>query len=468
MTISTKILKCQIDSRLAGGGLTALECCQLQCAANILCCEIVSCVTTSSALPCVVNNVGRLIYVADVCQYYLSDGSYWTNNLSSFPACVTTNVWTWGTNICGVLGDNSVTPRNSPVREVSSSINWCTVDLGVGSNNATVTNLGFVLALKSSGTLWAWGNGACGVLGTNSTICRSSPVQEITCSTWTTIAAGAMQSMAIKSDGSLWGWGGNACGGQLGTNSTIFRSSPVQEVTSSTNWCSVATTFHSSGLKTDGSLWSWGTNACGQLGDNTTTARSSPVREISSSTNWCSHAQANRGTAALKTDGTLWSWGNGLCGNLATGDVLNRSSPVQEVSGSTTWRFMSVGIGGGAAIKTDGSLWIWGVNDIGQLLDSTTTDRSSPIREFTSCTLWCRVSRGQHTAALTTANQMWLWGCNTCGQLGDGTVTNRSSPVREIYSNNNWCLVKVGYPNNSLISQGAVVAIESAFIKGFL
>ena len=84
----------------------------------------------------------------------------------------------------------------------------------------------------------------------------------------------------------LYGWGRNI-NGQIGDGTTIFHCSPVQETTSSTNWCQVKSGYHSLALKTNNTLWAWGGNYSGGIGDGTTISRSSPVQEVTSSTNWC-------------------------------------------------------------------------------------------------------------------------------------------------------------------------------------
>ena len=111
--------------------------------------------------------------------------------------------------------------------------------------------------------------------------------------------------------------------------------------------------------------------------------------------------------AAIKTDGTLWSWGYGLEGQIGDNNALNRSSPVQEITSSTTWCFIS----GTKAIKKDGSLWAWGWNGCGQLGDGTITNRSSPVRESTLSNNWSSVSSaGSVTIGLKTVTTRGFFG----------------------------------------------------------
>jgi alpha-tubulin suppressor-like RCC1 family protein len=144
----------------------------------------------------------------------------------------------------------------------------------------------------------------------------------------------------------------------------------------------------------------------GQLGDGTTTSRSSPGTTAGGGTTWCQVSSGIVHIAAIKTDGTLWSWGSGNCGKLGDGTIANRCSPGTTSGGGTTWCQVSAGKGNSgdntAAIKTDGTLWTWGQNNSGQLGDNTTTNRCSPITTAGGGTSWTYVNMGSMTAAICT------------------------------------------------------------------
>jgi alpha-tubulin suppressor-like RCC1 family protein len=107
-----------------------------------------------------------------------------------------------------------------------------------------------------------------------------------------------------------------------------------------------------------GTLWTVGINSLGQLGDNTITKRSSPVQTVAGNFTWifCDNQ------SGIKSDGTLWLWGEGTGGQIGNNSTANRSSPVQTVTGGTNWKLVSRGLVNTAAIKTDGTLWMWGQN----------------------------------------------------------------------------------------------------------
>ena len=208
----------------------------------------------------------------------------------------------------------------------------------------------------------------------------------------------------------------------------------------------LANTFRFAGL------WTWGRNAYGQLGDNSVTSRSSPVQTVSGGTNWKSVAGGNYNTAAIKTDGTLWLWGRNNNGELGDNSVTSRSSPVQTVAGGTNWKLVAGGINNIAAIKTDGTLWSWGNNTYGQLGDNSNTNKSSPVQTVSAGTNWKSVSCGfYYTAAIKTDGTLWSWGYNANGQLGDNSITYKSSPVQTVAGGTNWKLVAGGYYHTAAI-----------------
>ena len=298
------------------------------------------------------------------------------------------SLWAWGCGMCGAIGDNNNINRSSPVREASSSTNWCELSKG-GS-------LSFMTAIKANGGLYAWGSGVCGVLANSNVVNINSPVQEISVSTWIKAANGRFHVLGIKTEGSLWAWGNGICG-KLGNESVANMSSPIQEISSSTNWCDVAGAWQNSlGIKTDGTLWGWGNNFCGNNGDGTSTRRSSPVQEISSSTNWAQVSAGNYKTNVLNNLGQIFSFGYNANGELGNGiaSVGTTPSPSQEFTSSTNWCGVDSGFCHVSAVKSDGTLWGWGKGDQGAIGDGTTIGRCSPVQELTSAADWYRVSAG--------------------------------------------------------------------------
>ena len=340
-------------------------------------------------------------------------------------------LWIWGPGDSGRLGNNAATNQSSPIQTISGGTNWRCLNAGNGVTAAT----------KTDGTLWLWGSGDSGRLGNNSVTNQSSPVQTISGGTnWRTASAATATAAAIKTDGTLWLWGsGNF--GVLGTNSLIAQSSPVQTISGGTNWRTVSIgESHTVAIKSDGTLWLWGYGGRGNLGNNSGINQSSPVQTISGGTNWQSvSAAAGGSTAAIKTDGTLWMWGFGGSGRLGNDSETSQSSPVQTISGGTNWRTVSAGTAFTNAIKTDGTLWSWGVGSLGRLGNNLLINQSSPVQTISGGTNWRTVSAcGAHTSAIKTDGTLWMWGQGSSSQLGNNSVTNQSSPVQTISGGTNW------------------------------
>ena len=288
------------------------------------------------------------------------------------------------------------------------------------------------------GYLWAMGYNANGQLGVNNTTQYSSPIQ-IPGSTWKRIN-GPMSGfgqvmMGNKTDNTLWIWGVNTFGG-LAQNNTTNYSSPVQ--IPGTTWSDNFAFGESNSVatKTDGTLWSWGSNNYGQLGQNNLTKYSSPVQIPG--TTWSTTADqcvaGGKNASCMKTDGTLWSWGVNQYGELGLNNKTYYSSPVQ-IPG-TTWNYISKPYETFAAIKTDGALWVWGRNHKGQLGVNAAVDYSSPVQ--VPGTTWSKVVSGNHGSLSTkTDGTLWAWGDNGEGTLGQNNRTSYSSPV-QITSGTDW------------------------------
>jgi alpha-tubulin suppressor-like RCC1 family protein len=288
---------------------------------------------------------------------------------------------------------------------------------------------GFTLAIDDENSLWAWGANTAGQLGDKTTINRSTPVQ-ISKTSWNQIAVGLSHSLGIKNDGTLWGWGLNT-NGQAG-----FLS-----------WKAIASGIvHSLAIASDNSLWAWGQGTGGALGDPTTVAnKSSPFRIFASSSTsdtvsfFSAVAAGDRHSAAIDTLGRLWMWGFNTSGQLGNSTTVSRSSPVQV--GTSSWTSVSVGFNHTLAIRVDGTLWAWGLNSAGQLGIGLTTNRSSPV-QLGSASDWSRVFGGGSTAMAISAFRLYIWGLNSTGQLGLNDVVSRSSPVQ--LGTGSWVAVAAG------------------------
>ncbi|MDD5649634.1 MAG: hypothetical protein PHF86_04340 [Candidatus Nanoarchaeia archaeon] len=337
------------------------------------------------------------------------------------------SVWSWGQNSCGQLGDNgSGYVRSSPVLVVGDhkfylisagrtntvylkqdGSAWCNgIGNGIGDDTTDQKNSpvavignhsfvdidsewGFCMALKSNGEAWGWGYNIRGNLGNNSTTHTSSPVQVVGNHSFIKVQcagdsnANGESAGALKADGSLWGWGMNAYG-SLGNGDSSNKSSPVVVVGNHSFIDFAISPCSRYGLKANGEVWSWGANYAGQLGTGNTTSYTSPVLVIGNHSfikialSLYSNRSDSVGCAGLKSDGTVWTWGNWW--TMGNNSITATSSPVSIVGDHSF-----VDITGGAetgffsGLKSNGEIWSWGVNSYGQLGDLSLTNRSSPV-----------------------------------------------------------------------------------------
>ncbi len=199
------------------------------------------------------------------------------------------------------------------------------------------------------------------------------------------------------------------------------------------------------GIKTDGTLWGWGNNTYGQLGDGTNIDKNIPT-QIGTGTNWQSVCAGAYLSVGIKTDGTLWTWGSNGNGQLGTGTASGNFSinvPTQ-VGVGTNWQSVSTNQGSVVmGIKTDGTLWAWGYNYYGALGDGTNIDKNIPTQIGTG-TNWQSISVGrQHSFGIKTDGTLWAWGRNIVGELGDGTNIDKNIPT-QIGTGINWQSISGG------------------------
>jgi alpha-tubulin suppressor-like RCC1 family protein len=431
-----------------------------------------------------------------------SNVRYVARSGGNFNACITNDnsLYTWGVNTLGQLGDSTTVNKSAPTL-IGGTANWSKV----------VCGMSHMVAIKTDGTAWAWGSGANYRTGQGATTNRSSPVQIGTLTNWTDVGAtyagsfimnssGVMYyigvnaegqagmggvasgtygpsaipatqimyvdyvslpptsgsfSSGIRSNGTLWSWGVNT-NYQLGDGTGVDQSFPVQ--------AGVVTTWSKlsgyeagmSGIRTDGSLWGWGLNDYGQIGNGNVSQATSPDR-VGTLTNWGSIYTTKRNTFSIKTDGTLWGWGANAAGQIGNGTTTSYSSPVQ-VGTLTDWARLNRGspnyFGTTFAIKNSGALWAWGGNGLAIFGNGTTVSTSSPI-QIGTLTNWSRISTdGQCVLAVKTDGTLWSWGANGIGQLGNGTTIGPTSSPVQVGTLTNWSDVGVG-------ARSQVVAIKT-------
>jgi alpha-tubulin suppressor-like RCC1 family protein len=342
-------------------------------------------------------------------------------------------VWSWGRNYYGQLGDGTQVDHPLPAKLT-----------GFTGIVAVAAGKWHTLAIKSDGTVIAWGENSVGALGDGTQLNRTSPVAVLNLTGVIAIAAGGRSSLALKSDGSVWTWGLNSSG-QLGDGSTTMRLSPVQVNGLSGIVAISAGDAHGVAVKSDGHAYGWGGNVSGQLGDGTTTTpRLTPVQVIGLS-GLVGVAAGTNHTLFLKGDGTAFASGANGSGQLGDGSGLAKSTPV-PIAGLDGAVFLAGGDTHSLAILDDGTIWAWGANTSGQLGEGTSIPSSIPVQTLDLTSIAAVAAGLGHNVAVTSDHTVWGWGKNDSGQVGDGAVGsgfNRHEPVKISESSYTW---KVGAP----------------------
>jgi len=328
-------------------------------------------------------------------------------------------VWACGENMYGQLGDGTLIGRDTPA-EVQGLTDVVSVIAGVNHS----------LAVKSDGTVWAWGRNDCGQLGDGTTTDRYTPVQVIGLSDVVSVVTGGGHNLALKRDGTVWAWGNNFSG-QLGDGTTTDSHTP-QQVQGLTDVAAIAAgSGHSLALKNDGTVWAWGANDFGQLGNGTKTygltpTFPTPVR-VEGLTGVTSVAARRDYSIALKSDGTIWSWGQNYMCQLGDGTAIDRCTPVQ-VLGLSGVVSVSAGAAHVLALKSDGTVWAWGLNINGQV--GMRFSGSSPLR-LQGLTDVEEVAAGERfSLALKSDGTVWAWGQHYVDPVVDEIAADSFSPVQ--------------------------------------
>jgi len=285
---------------------------------------------------------------------------------------------------------------------------------------------------ETDGTVRAWGNNSNGQLGDGTTTQSVTPVQVSGLGDVTAIAGGNLHTVAVKkSDGTIWAWGSNSSG-QLGNDNTTDSKVPVQvsSVSGLTDAIAVAAgNAHTVALKSDKTVWTWGDNAKGQLGNGNAGGNSNVPVPVSGLTDVIAIAAGNLHTVAVKSDGTVWAWGSNSTGQLGNGTTTDSNVPVQ-VSGLAHVIAVAAGSSHTVALDSDGTVRAWGDNTYGQLGDGTNTQETTPVKVNDLSDAIAVAAGSIHTAAVKTDGTVWAWGRNSNGQLGNGTTTDSNVPVQ--------------------------------------
>ena len=261
--------------------------------------------------------------------------------------------------------------------------------ISVGGNHS--------LALDSEGQIYAWGSNDYGQLGNGDTTDSNTPVKVDTSGvlagkTISQISAGGIHSLALDSEGQIYAWGYNYYG-QLGNGDTTDSNTPVKVDASGVLAGKTITQisagfFHPLALDSEGQIYAWGYNYNGQLGNGDTTDSNTPVKvDTSGVLAGKTISQISAGGAhslALDSEGQIYAWGSNIYGQLGNGDTTSSNTPVKvDTSGvlaGKTITQISAGSGHSLALDSEGQIYAWGGNYVGQLGNGDTTDSNTPVQ----------------------------------------------------------------------------------------
>jgi alpha-tubulin suppressor-like RCC1 family protein len=331
-------------------------------------------------------------------------------------------LWGWGSNVNGQLGIGNTQNMYFPY-PTGTALDW--KDIYACEN--------FSIACKTDNTLFSWGKNNYGQLGLGYTTPMgtgiTTPTQIGTDSDWDKTAVGNSHAIAVKTSGTIWAWGASGYG-QLGLGSSSGNRNTPAQIGTDSDWSSIGCgVTHSFGIKKDGTIYSWGNNENGRLGlGYASTYGPNIPTQIGSDSDWNKVYGGTAFTLALKTNKTIWSWGKNYDGQLGHGGSTDRSTP-KQIGTDSEWTGISAGDKHGLGCKTNGTIYSWGSSNYGQLGFGNTATKRTPTQIGTDSN-WVQISAGfEHSLGLKTNSSIYSWGKNNYGQLGLSDTINRLTPA---------------------------------------
>jgi len=363
---------------------------------------------------------------------------FWGGGRHSMALLSDGSVWTWGSDFAGKLGDNNVSPSYSVTNNDSflplrvhgpGNVGYLNSIVAVSAGESHNT------ALRSDGTVWTWGWNFFGQLGNGTTNDAHTPTQVVGLSNVVAISARAYHGLALKSDGTVWAWGDNQYG-QLGINSADLNPHPTPvQAQGITNPATISAAMeYSLVLMSNGTVQVWGTGDDGELGQGVV-ARGNhnyTPTQVPGLSNVVIISSGFECPEALKSDGTLWMWGYNDLGELGNGNESDEGSPGQVLNLTNVIYPGLTGDRDNCAIRADHTLWTWGRNYNGQLGIGTADLDPHPVPvqvpAFGKGYVTAALTPDWHSLALESDGTLWGWGIDDHGQLGNGTTNSQYSP----------------------------------------
>ena len=320
------------------------------------------------------------------------------------------NLWVWGSNEHGQLGDGTTTNRTSPTK-IETGITFA--QLSAGDLHSA--------GLDNEGKLWTWGYNGEGQLGDGTTNDKMTPQKIMEDKTFKKVIASGYSTFAIDNNDEIW-----HCGEDYGKNyGQIYT---PQKLDFKIEYILISGNSHYLFLDNQKRLFGWGDNSVGQLVDGTTTERTNPI-QIKPEKQFKQVSTGYGFSLVIDNEGKIWSWGKNNDGQLGNGTKSYKTTP-EQIKIETKFTQISAGEFHSLAIDNDGNLWSWGYNNCGQLGDGTTETKTNPIK-ITEGTKFEKVyARYYSSLAIDINGNLWSWGNNGNGELGDGTTIKRLTPTQ--------------------------------------
>jgi len=337
------------------------------------------------------------------------------------PGCV----YAWGQNNRGMLGAGGGTGDNAWYGDATAA-----PVSGLGG----VTAVAARYALRTDGTVWAWGENFLGELGAGWHVWGSYapvPVRVRGLTNVTAIAGSQQNGYALRSNGTVWGWGQNFQN-QVGWQTNVVDT-PVQ-ITGVSNVVAIATSQGTAyALRSDGTVWAWGSNFSGELGNGTTGADSPTPVQVTGLTGVTALAAADDSRYALRSDGTVWTWGSNAEGQLGDPALFGgERATAAPVPGLTGVRSVGAASRTGFAVLADKTVVAWGSHFHGEAGVGGADDRyvstPTPVVGLTNVT--SVVGNGGNGYALLADGSVWGWGVNVWYELGIRNLGESDMPLR--------------------------------------
>ncbi|MCL2680698.1 MAG: hypothetical protein FWF11_04400, partial [Coriobacteriia bacterium] len=304
--------------------------------------------------------------------------------------------------------DDAFAPNETPTVVSGGIALLSSLDISQGATTFSAGS-GHSLAIKPDGTLWAWGWNSNARTGLNTTVGNQVvPVQVDTATNWAQVSAGDAHSLATRTDGTLWAWGSNLNARTGRSTVTGNQLVPIQ-VDTATNWTQVSAGWeHSLAIRADGTLWAWGANDNGRTGRGITTGNTLVPTQVGTATNWLSVSSGQHHSLGIRSDGTLWAWGNNTSGATGLGTLVGVQSTPAQIGTATNWAQVSAGSFHSLAVRADGTLWTWGSNLNGRTgLDTAVGTELVPTQVGNESN-WTQASAGtNHSLAIKANGTLW-------------------------------------------------------------